>query len=279
MTPEDIITGEKIQELADVYLGLDGDFLYNPRIAQQTSKHQSLHTLPSPYDNPPKIFCYTHCLDLLALHLHVFQNPFVLITHNSDNNVTMGPVAQAILACQHLRRWFTQNLAMKHAKVAPLPIGMANRQWGHGDIDFFRTFVPPATKTQHVYFYFNVGTNVTERMECVQQLQAKLPPSPPLDPADYKRLLSQYRFCICPEGNGYDTHRFWEALYLQVIPIVKRSAFVTIIQESMRVPMVVVGSWEELNPATLQYETQWFDSPNLRFSTLDKTLQLLAVDM
>ena len=32
--------------------------------------------------------------------------------------------------------------------------------------------------------------------------------------------LSAYRFCFCIRGNGLDTHRFWESLYLGVIPVV-----------------------------------------------------------
>ena len=34
-----IITGEKIQQLCDIYLGIQGDFNFNPVISNQTSKH------------------------------------------------------------------------------------------------------------------------------------------------------------------------------------------------------------------------------------------------
>ena len=32
------------------------------------------------------------------------------------------------------------------------------------------------------------------------------------------------RYVISPRGNGIDTHRVWEALYLGVIPVAERSA-------------------------------------------------------
>ena len=32
-------------------------------------------------------------------------------------------------------------------------------------------------------------------------------------------------FCACPKGNGVDTYRFWEALYLGTIPIVDYGKF------------------------------------------------------
>ena len=27
-------------------------------------------------------------------------------------------------------------------------------------------------------------------------------------------------FIVCPEGNGIDTHRFWECLYLGLVPVI-----------------------------------------------------------
>jgi hypothetical protein len=38
--------------------------------------------------------------------------------------------------------------------------------------------------------------------------------------SDYLKELSQYRFCLCVRGNGLDTHRFFESLYLGVIPVI-----------------------------------------------------------
>jgi hypothetical protein len=271
MTPDDIITGEKIQELCDVYLGASSrDFAYNPRIAVQTHKHRPLDTLPDSYDNPPLVFCYTHCLESLVAHIHRFRNPFVLVTHNSDHGVAPEANLDAMVACPRLQKWYMQNLAWEHDKLVALPIGMANRQWPHGDVDFFRDFDPPtaADKTMHIYFNFNLQTHFQRRMECLQALQHKLPQSPTLDPGNYKRLLSQYRYCVCPEGNGYDTHRLWEALYLKVIPIVKRSPFITCLQRSMTLPMVVLERWEDLDPAALRYEEQWRDTDDIRFTVL-----------
>jgi hypothetical protein len=41
----DIITGERIQELADVYIGHREDFEFNPRIREQSEKHVYLDKL------------------------------------------------------------------------------------------------------------------------------------------------------------------------------------------------------------------------------------------
>ena len=55
--------------------------------------------------------------------------------------------------------------------------------------------------------------------------------------------LAQSQFCICPRGNGIDTHRLWEALYLGCIPIVLESE---ILGCYAGLPILVVRNWEEL---------------------------------
>jgi hypothetical protein len=63
--------------------------------------------------------------------------------------------------------------------------------------------------------------------------------------SDYIQALSTFKFAICPEGNGIDTHRFWECLYLKVIPICPRN----IVTEyySKMFPVVLLDRWEDLN--------------------------------
>ena len=41
------------------------------------------------------------------------------------------------------------------------------------------------------------------------------------DIEEYERDLLTSNFVLCPEGNGIDTHRVWEALYSGSIPIVR----------------------------------------------------------
>ena len=57
------------------------------------------------------------------------------------------------------------------------------------------------------------------------------------------KLHDNYSFELCPEGNGLDTHRFYEALLLNTIPIVKRNSL-----ESMYIkfPCVIVNNWNEI---------------------------------
>ena len=72
-------------------------------------------------------------------------------------------------------------------------------------------------------------------------------------------MLSQYKFCICPEGNGADTHRLWEALYLKTVPIVIKSEFTYILQKN-NVPLVILNDWDELYEVNLDYNNYNFNN-------------------
>ena len=54
-----------------------------------------------------------------------------------------------------------------------------------------------------------------------------------------------YKYCICPEGEGIDTYRIWEALYFNIVPIVIRNHYMTILEKKF--PIVVLDKWEDLN--------------------------------
>lgn len=57
------------------------------------------------------------------------------------------------------------------------------------------------------------------------------------------RLMRKSLFVACPPGNGLDTHRFWEALYLGAIPIVLKDAQSLSYQPW---PKLVVDSWQDI---------------------------------
>lgn len=104
---QDFLSGERFQQIADMYLGNPGDFLYNPVIFEQIEKHQILDDIDAPFDNPPILFLYSHLLKQFAEKLLFFSNPFTLITHNSDFNLTESdPVVQTILESSKLVRWW-----------------------------------------------------------------------------------------------------------------------------------------------------------------------------
>ena len=62
----------------------------------------------------------------------------------------------------------------------------------------------------------------------------------------YRRILQNYMFVICPEGNGIDTHRMWEALYLRTIPIIKKNKISNFIKRA-KIPVLILNKWSDLS--------------------------------
>jgi hypothetical protein len=115
-------------------------------------------------------------------------------------------------------------------------------------------------KNKNVYFNFNIGTNRLKRQDCHDKLIHKLSWLHPVYQLDNLRRLVEYKFCICPEGNGADTHRLYEALYLKTVPIVIRYDFINVLQK-YNVPLVVLDKWEDFDETKLHYEDYNFNDP------------------
>ena len=236
-----MITGESIQQSCDLYFGRTEDFHYNPLIRQDIEKHKSLDSWTEPLDNPKRLFCYTHRIHLFVEKIHLLQNDFLLYTHNSDENILDSPLTRKILDHPKCIEWHSQNICFDHPKLKFLPIGIANAQWKHG-IQTFKK-VTSIVKTKDIYFQFNMDTNREKRLKCYLNLRPHIEWLPTIDPYEHFMRLSQYKYCICPEGNGVDTHRLWECLYLNVIPIVKESDFTSILIKQ-NIPLIVVKEWD-----------------------------------
>ena len=267
-----IIKGERLQQIAEMYIGTQDDFRYNPKIFAEKGKHCDIERINGPISNPNILFCYGHCIRLFIQKLSYFKNSFVLITHNSDENIL--PNMEVLYLATHplLKKWYAQNACVDHPKIVLLPIGLANEQWAHGDTSFFKNTENVEYgnhKSESIYFYFNLHTNYAKRNECYKQLRDVVSFLPPVPVQEYHETLSQYSFCICPEGNGVDTHRFWEALYVRSIPIVLFTPFIHILKTQFPdLPMIVIQSWTDLKPENLVYDREIMSS-NKYFKALD----------
>jgi len=56
--------------------------------------------------------------------------------------------------------------------------------------------------------------------------------------------LKSHEYVICPRGNGIDTHRLWETLYMGSIPIV---IFTDAHKLFLDLPILFINSWDEIN--------------------------------
>ena len=170
----------------------------------------------------------------------------IWVFHNSDE--TFDHNTKKKLDYFHPKKCFSQNLTIYKKNYHFIPIGLENSKFhNNGDIkDFLSLRKMKSVKKPRILFGFK-NTN-PKRVQLKHQFKK-------LKIADetcgwnsffYRRILLNYMFVICPEGNGIDTHRMWEALYLRTIPIIKKNMISNFIKKA-KIPVLILNKWSDLS--------------------------------
>lgn len=245
------ITGEKIQ--------FECDHFICPRIDITTTTPNALKYHPdkfiiyedlnSEFDNKSIIFTYSHNmlnLNLLMSKLNYLKNPFTLVLHNSDVQFEEHHLI-LFEKIPKLKKVFAQNANVLHKNVNILPIGLGNSHWKHGNLSIINdVYNMNIYKEKDIFFNFKVNTNKYEREQCKSIMEKKnIPWIGDKDFKNYLIELKRHKYCITPVGNGIDCHRFWECLYLSVIPICTRNLIVEHYAKFFTI--IILDNWDDLN--------------------------------
>lgn len=238
---------------------IDGDFFSSLADCMTYSSlpDKDVIILYSPTDS------YERAIRFIANNPH---KKFKLITHNGDKCVDYGFIPDNLI------KWYAQNLNFNHPKLEPIPIGLENQQWHPqkrlilGNLDKHNSKRKIKALAQ-----FNPATFPSERDELLSNILngnifADISPCVNGRRFDeYANNLTNYSFCLCPRGNGIDTHRIWESLYLGCIPITK---YHMTHEFEYDLPIIFVEDWREITKSFLQqklidFDFNLFDSPIL----------------
>jgi hypothetical protein len=195
-------------------------------------------------NKPEIIFTNTFFLKKFSKKINYIDYPFILITHLSD--VLVDDEFLPIIKNSKLVHWYAQNCIISHKKISNIPIGLEDR-WRHDNgvvSDFKKLRKIKNKKIPRVLCSFNIISNVSARKEAYNTLKE-------LNITDffrgyapvYRKKLNNYMFVACPEGNGVDSHRVWEALYLGVMPITINKNFYS---NFKNIPMLFLNKWKDL---------------------------------
>jgi len=191
---------------------------------------------------------YTHTFYVKELFTLIknHSKQVVVITHNSDQNID-----ESFIMPDNVIKWYAQNVNVIHPRIKSIPIGLENTRWfPHlNKMSKIQDKMGEAHKIKNaVYMNHNPKTNYEKRGLLYQLFGNKhwITIEKGMNGSNFDNYLNNlhsHLFVICPEGNGMDTHRTWESLYMNAIPIEKRninnSAF-----ENM--PILLVDDWEEV---------------------------------
>lgn len=174
----------------------------------------------------------------------------VLVTGYSDHPI--NHMEFDLLEQPSMKAWFANNATNRHDKLHAVPLGLPN------EVDYA---IQGNTKTLNeiaqlpkvirnlAYMSFKIDTFPAERQKVHDMFTGKpwvTKGKLDFDEAGHRRYLkdiASHKFCICPRGNGFDTHRMAEALYLGTIPVVKKSIAM---EQFFDFPCVFVDDWDQV---------------------------------
>lgn len=177
-----------------------------------------------------------------------------IITGNSDYPITEHHIELA-LSAGNIKKWYGQNMSVTGLEIAQgIPCGVTNTDpcsvegngmpFPHERKKLGFLFDDGSTPTKDLYANFGVGTN-TERpgiMAFCHDIEW-IDTGYSLPYEDYYREARDHRMILCPEGNGVDTCRFWETIYIGRIPIAKKSNVMSYFYD---LPAIFLDDWSSL---------------------------------
>ena len=209
-------------------------------ILDETGFRKNLETRDTPL-----YFVKTDYIDNFFHSSLLPKREFRLITHNSDFSINQKHAMY--LEYKYLKTWFAQNVNFQHTKLIPIPIGIANEQWSHGNKETLQSVIDKNyKKKQLMYANFNISTNPRQRKYCLQHIKSQYVENN-ASFATYLQHTAEAYFSVCPLGNGIDSHRIWESLYVKTVPIAENTYNIKYLTDTYRLPILLINDWSELS--------------------------------
>lgn len=172
--------------------------------------------------NIVKIGIYTHELENYQKYfLNSVENVKIkYYIHNSDH--VFNDNYKDLINHPTTFEIYTQNINIEqHPKVFLLPIGIANSMWDHGNCNtLYKTMIDSYKYKKDKDIYLNINTETFPYRKTFINNIRNYKVSEKTNFENYLKTLAEYKFALCIRGNGIDTHRFWECLYLKTIPVI-----------------------------------------------------------
>lgn len=243
----DWIQGEKFIKLAD--------FIYSPK-----------YKLPDDYDRLYNTFNLFNLKNINIVYTHTFyvkqlfqiiaelDKKFIIITHNSVINID-----KSFIITENVIKWYSKNVNVNNFKIESIPLGLENNRWFiqiHKKEKMIELLNQSKKIKNLVYMNHNIKTNPDKRKELYQIFKRKSWVTIDHGSNGYKfdkyiDNVYNHKFVICPEGNGMDTVRTWECLYMETIPIEKRNINNQFYTD---LPICFVDDWKEITEDFLENE-------------------------
>lgn len=218
----------------------------------QINKFSKLH------DGNKIIFCKTDFIFEEFKNIEKLPHDVILITGNSDY-----PIDEHTFHSKpnNIKKWYAQNALINDEILIPLPIALENKlesiRSGHGIGYYDRVSEKEKLLSRNLtiepskkyYSNFNIQTNYSYRSKikdiCINSSHIDWEESN-LSLKEFFDKILEYEAIICPIGNGIDTHRLWEVLYSNRIPITIKVGDFKIYELYEKLPIVILDNENQL---------------------------------
>lgn len=223
------------------------------------------------------VYCWTGFLNHLFQYLQQTNlKNITLISGCEDypvnpNGTVVGMPVHAqygIIPCpKNISKWFAQNAEINSEFMIPAPMGLNIFPYKAETIQNNLLF---CDRNKLLYVKIGINSNKFQRTY-IKDIILKQCPSVKNeefgDKLEYYKGLQEHIFCLCPPGNGKDTHRVWEALAFGCIPIVEKSNmndyYATLF------PILVVDRWSDVTEEFLLKKYEELKIKKWRYDLLD----------
>lgn len=170
-------------------------------------------------------------------------------------------------------KWYGINISPGLKNIYAVPIGVDIHSDGSQEREGIIYEVSKAIVVQSdklAYMNFNAYTYLQER--AILDLQFSNQPwvtaqvNQRIPYREYCENVKAHKFTFCPRGNGPDTHRFWESIYLGSIPIVLDYPEVECFFEKL--PVLKLRNWDNLTEELLEIEYERIHETDYDFSIM-----------
>ena len=252
---KDFIIGQKFVEISDIIFAanLPNDNFNkiknnNYKIISQNNYLKSFKIKNFTIKSGDSIYCSSNHLEILFYYLKNVNKSFnlTLISGQSDRNIDEKIFLKKPKCIQ---AWYSTNVDFNDDILFPIPLGIANN-YSPKNIradDFLNYSKKILQKENKLYINLQKNTNSNERGRVYEIFKNKdwvVQKEPNLSIEEYLDDLNVYKFVLCPWGNGFDTHRFWEVLYSGSIPITK---YHKTYESAGNLPVIFIDKFENIN--------------------------------
>ncbi len=189
-----------------------------------------------------------------------FPSLKVVISGNSDTNFDKD-----LNMPRDIKLFLLQNCSLSAKNIKTLPIGLENKSTGrYSNLKHFsaqikkekfnsKILVPPMSNTNPIR-----SLAITTCLDIPEIYDVQIGY---LHEKEYFNLIKNYQFILCLEGNGFENHRIWEALYLGLFPVLLRTKWSATL-DYLNLPILLIDDLSEIKYSDL-YE---FWLANLNFN-------------